>query len=83
MLDIIIPGVKKEYILYSWSKKGIYIIRAQTMDSNGLLSNWGILEITIPRTRVNNIWYHWLLERLPMLERLLDFLRIICCSGGS
>jgi len=56
---------------YSWRKKGNYTIRAQTMDSNDLLSPWGIYEVTISRTRDYNDWYHWLLERFPILARLL------------
>ena len=58
---------------YSWRKKGIYTIRAQTRDSNGLLSTWGTLEVTIPRTRTSsNLWIEWLFERFPLLEKLLN-----------
>ena len=56
---------------YSWRKKGTYTIRAQTIDSNGLLSEWGTLEVTIPRTRTHSfLWFEWLLYRFPVLERL-------------
>jgi parallel beta-helix repeat protein len=58
---------------YSWRKKGTYTIRAQTMDSNGLLSEWGTLEVTIPRTRVSTGWYSLFLERFPILENFFSF----------
>jgi len=59
---------------YSWRKKGTYTIRAQTMDSNGLLSPWGTLEITIPRTRAFTDCYTLFLDRFPILAKLFSFL---------
>ncbi len=58
---------------YSWRKKGSYTIRAQTMDINGLLSPWGTLEITIPRTRVFTGWFHLFLDQFPILAKLFSF----------
>jgi len=58
---------------YSWRKKGSYTIRAQTMDNNGLYSEWGILEVTIPRTRASSSWYHLFLDRFPILAKLFSF----------
>ncbi len=61
---------------YSWRKKGTYTIRAQTMDSNGLLSDWGTLEVTIPRNKATfNSWTHWFLGRFPMVNLLLNLMR--------
>ncbi len=59
---------------YSWDNKGSYTIRAQTMDSNGLLSDWGTHEITIPRTRISIGWFHIFLEQFPILKRIIRFL---------
>jgi hypothetical protein len=59
---------------YSWRSGGKYIIKAQTQDSYGLLSDWGTLEIIIPRNRVSlsqlflRILYHF-----PLLEKFLFF----------
>ncbi len=38
---------------YSWNKKGTYIIRAQAQDSFGFESNWGTLEVTMPRNKIS------------------------------
>jgi len=58
---------------YSWKKKGTYTIRAQTMDSNGLLSEWGTLEVTIPRTRETYyLWLERLMDRFPFLEVIIS-----------
>jgi parallel beta-helix repeat protein len=68
------PSGSNVKLNYSWRKKGSYTIRAQTMDSKGLLSEWGTLEITIPRTRVSIGWYPMLLERFPIIAKLFSFL---------
>ena len=44
------------------------------MDSFGLLSDWGTLEITIPRTKVFAVRYPMLLESFPILAKLYSFL---------
>ena len=59
---------------YSWRKKGSYTIRAQTMDSEGLLSPWGTLEVTIPKTRFSTSWYHLFLNRFSFFERIISWL---------
>ena len=61
---------------HSWSEKGTYIIQAKCKD---LCREGGFsepLEVTIPRTRGTfDLCYHWLLDRFPLLERLLDLIR--------
>ena len=61
---------------YTWKKKGTYKIRAQTQDIYGLNSDWGELEVTIPRVRcVQNFPFVRLFEELlkyyPILRNLL------------
>ena len=57
---------------YSWRKKGTYTIRAQTRDSNGLLSDWGTLIVTMPRKKATyNSLFVKFLEQFPILHRLL------------
>jgi parallel beta-helix repeat protein len=58
---------------YSWRKKDSYTIRAQTRDSKGLLSEWGTLEVMIPRTRVSTDWYTLFLDRFPILAKFFSF----------
>jgi len=59
---------------YSWRKKGTYTIRAQTMDSKGLLSDWGELTVTMPREKtMHNFLFLRFLDRFPLLKYLLGF----------
>ncbi len=62
---------------HSWDTVGKYPIQARTKDINGLVSCWGVLEVTVPRNRAKSyLWYQWFLERFPLLERLLSLIRI-------
>ena len=57
---------------HSWIEEGEYIIKAKAKDINDAESDLSEFEIEIPRTRAS--YYHcfeWLLERFPILERLL------------
>jgi parallel beta-helix repeat protein len=58
---------------HTYLETGIYIIRAKAKDIYGAESDWATLEVTIPRTRTSS--YHWLLDRFPLLERLLGLLK--------
>jgi len=55
-----------------WETEGTFTIRAQVIDIHGVESDWTEYQVTIPRTRASS--YHWLFERFPMLERLLDLI---------
>jgi hypothetical protein len=60
---------------HTYEKKGLYIITAIAEDETGLKSNESTFGVTIPRTRASSfLWFDWLLERSPFLERLLTFL---------
>jgi len=59
-----------------WDKRGVYTIQAKAKNINGFESGYGELEVNIPRTRASSyLWYEWLLERFPLLERLLGLIR--------
>ena len=60
-----------------WENKGTYLIKAKSKDIYDAESNWSEFEINIPRTTAttNYMWFHWLLERFPLLERLLNLIR--------
>ncbi len=63
---------------YTWRKKATYLIRAQTQDSNGLLSDWTEFEVTIPRNKATTSWwYQWFLERFPVLEVFLRAMNLL------
>jgi hypothetical protein len=62
---------------HTWTNDGTYTIKAKAKDVYGGESQWTEFKITIPRNRAtSNLWYHCFLERFPLLERLLDLLRI-------
>ena len=46
-------------------------IKAKAIDSIGLESDWGTLEVKIPYTYHYSGW-QWLCERFPLLLRLLN-----------
>ena len=60
---------------HSWVEEGEYIIKAKAKDINDAESNWSEFEVSIPRTRASlKPLFYWLLDRFPMLERLLSLL---------
>lgn len=62
---------------HSWADTGNYIIEARAMDEYGEYSNWSTHEINIPRNRAFSNYHNimsWLLERFPILERLLNLI---------
>jgi len=64
------PSDEEITLNHTWSKTGTYIIRCKVRDPAE--SEWSELKVIIPRTRATS--YHWLLERFPMLKRLLGLL---------
>jgi len=68
------PSGETVKLKHSWNETGTYMIKAKIMDYCDE-SLWGTLEVTIPRYRASSyIWFGWLLDCLPLLERLLSFL---------
>jgi len=60
---------------YSWSEEGTYFISCWASDIHGAGSDTASLEITVPRTKTSSyLWFEWLLEHFPMLERLLSLI---------
>ena len=60
---------------HTWNKKGTYVIRAKAKDPYGLDSEWGELEVTIPRNKATNSFFFSFLERFPLLLILLSLIR--------
>ena len=59
------------YYPHTWNKVGNYTIRAKAKDNSDVEGPWGYLEVNIPRSRASS--YHLLLDRFPLLERMLYF----------
>lgn len=61
---------------HNWSEEGDYTIRAKVKDVYGNESEWGTLEVTMPRTHISIFsriiqFLQHLIQRFPMLERIL------------
>ena len=61
---------------HEWQRQGTFTINARAKDVYDAIGEWGEFEVTIPRNRASTYhWYHWFLERFPLLEKLRDLLR--------
>ena len=60
---------------HTWSEKKVFKIRAKAKDTYGAESNWGTLEVTIPKNKqVSNMWFLRFLESHPHLFLMLRYL---------
>ncbi len=64
----------KEIIInHSWSERGKYTIKAKAKDIRNSESDWGYLEVNMPRTRTTTyLWYQWLKDKYPLLEVIIS-----------
>jgi len=77
--DWIGPYISGEEITLShtWKDKGTYTIRARAKDTDNLWGPWSELEVTMPKNQqVSNMWFLRWLERFPILQMLLDALKV-------
>jgi parallel beta-helix repeat protein len=62
---------------HTWTEQETFTIRCKAKDMYNIHSDWGEFEITIPRTRISTSLFHLyelLMDRFPLLERLIFFL---------
>jgi outer membrane protein assembly factor BamB len=60
---------------HSWGKSGTYTIKVKAKDDYGMESEWGELQVTMPRNKaVSSSLLLRFLERYPLLNRLLNIL---------
>jgi len=63
--------IKKDHKWYDW---GRYTIRCKAKDPYGAESEWGELKVTMPKSHNPIWWLYSLLDRFPLLQRLLGWL---------
>jgi hypothetical protein len=64
-------------ISYTWVEKGTYNISCKARDVYDEESDWAYLEVTMPKNRqTSNMFLLMWLERFPILQKILDFLRL-------
>jgi len=62
---------------HTWDEKGNYTIRAKAKDVLGEESDWAYLEVTMPKNQqVSNMWFLEWMGRHPILQKILDVLRL-------
>jgi outer membrane protein assembly factor BamB len=62
---------------HTWATKGTYTVRAKAKDADGYESDWGELQVTIPRNKaVSNSLFLKLLEMFPFLHKISIFITI-------
>jgi len=69
-----VPSCVPIEVCRTFSDKEFYFITAVAVDIWGAYSEAGCFEFEIPRTRTISS-YHWFLERFPLLEKLLTYVR--------
>ena len=64
---------ESKMVIHSWSQKGTYTIKAKAKDINGAESDWGELEVIIPRDKaIFNPLLSKLFEKLPLLRLIFQ-----------
>ena len=62
---------------HSWSEEGTYMIKAKAEDIYGLESDWGTLEVTMPKSKTIHFNFNllsWLFERFPNAFPILRYM---------
>ncbi len=62
---------------HTWLEERKYTIRAKVKDVFGEESDWGYLEVTMPKNYKPLWWLYGLLERFPLLQWLLGWFYIL------
>ncbi len=57
---------------HNWSLRDDYTIKAQVIDIFGAESDWATLEVTMPKSHNPLWWLNNLLDRFPLLHKLLN-----------
>jgi outer membrane protein assembly factor BamB len=64
----------KASLWHEWKEEGNYTIKVKARDSVGAESDWISLEVTMPKSHNPIWWLNSLLDRFPLLSKLLESL---------
>jgi len=60
---------------HSWDEEEDYTIKARLKDDYGALSDWGYLDVTMPRAKIlHNVFLQWLFEKFPNAFPILQYI---------
>jgi outer membrane protein assembly factor BamB len=65
------PNMKVS-LRHEWDEEGNYTIRVKAKDTLDEESDWATLDVTMPKSYNPIWWFYNLLDRFPLLQRLLD-----------
>ncbi|MCJ7572430.1 MAG: hypothetical protein MUO82_11265, partial [Candidatus Thermoplasmatota archaeon] len=69
------PSGKEISANQSWKEKGTYLIKGKAKDIYGAESDWGTLEVTMPKNKMNyqfDILFERLLHHFLFFEKILN-----------
>ncbi len=70
------PSGMNVKINHSWSGRGNYTIKAKAVDGDDAESEWGMLEVTMPKNIALKFYvFRWLFKSLPYIFPTLRYLR--------
>jgi len=60
------------YAYHLWTQQGTYVVKVKAKDTDGYESEWGMLNVVMPRTRTTSSPFQQFLKNYPKLSSLLQ-----------
>ena len=76
LVDTFNESGEKICITHTWNKKGTYTIKVKAKDINDAISEWTIIEISIPKSSEKQFYlFLKIWERFLILEKIFYYIR--------
>ena len=59
---------------WTWDKEGTYTIKVQAEDEHGEKSDWGVLQVGMPKNKIIDILFNYWMKRHPILSFLINYM---------
>jgi hypothetical protein len=72
------PSGEEITLSHEWQEKGDYTIKAKAMDTLGAVSDWGYLNVSMPRNRITNLFLQFLMRFMnlsPLIRNAFSHLK--------